>query len=303
MQIIEILFRLLVYPGLIFAFLIGSMLYWLYRKVRARFQARRGPPWYQVFADIIKLLSKETIIPNEGKFFFLLAPVLAIIGCLAPIILLPIGSPYATVSFTGDLIVILIFLILSNLALIIAGINSRSPYKTIGAFGEASLMIAYELPLVLSALTAGIYAGNLSAANIVQTQLSKRAFVLHYPLATIAFTLCMLPKMGKRPFDIPEAEHEVITGPLAGYSGALLALFEITSAIKWFVIPGLAVILFFGGSTNIIEFLGKCIGITLILTLIDIHYPRFRIDQSFKFFVKIALPIAIVDFVRVLLGW
>jgi len=303
MQVIQIIFGLLVYPGLIFAFLIGSMLYWLYRKVRARFQARRVPPWYQVFADIIKLLSKETVVPSTGKFFFLMAPVLAIIGCLVPIVLLPIGSPYATVSFTGDLIVILIFLVLSNLALIIAGINSRSPYKTINAIGEVSLMIAYELPLVLSALTAGIYAGNLSATGIVQTQLSKRAFVLHYPLATIAFILCMLPKMGKRPFDITESEHEAIPGPFAGYSGALLALFEMTSAIKWFVIPGLAVILFFGGSTSIIEFLGKCIGVTLVLTLIDIIYPRFRIDQSLKFFIKIALPIAIIDFVRVLLGW
>jgi formate hydrogenlyase subunit 4 len=304
MQIIQILFGLLIYPGLIFAFIAGSMLYWLYRKVRARFQARRGPPWYQTFADVIKLLSKETIIPNTaGKALFLIAPILAITGCLVPIVLLPIGSQYPTVSFAGDLIVILYLLTLPGLALIIAGTNSGSPYGTIGATREASLMIAYEIPFALSALTVGIYAETLNTAGIVQAQLSRGAFVLHYPLATLAFILCMLPKMGKRPFDIPEAEYEIIAGPLTEYSGALLALFEIANAIKWFVIPGFAVILFFGGSTNIFEFLGKCIGLTLILAFIDILYPRFRIDQGFKFFLKIAMPIAIIDFVRVLLGW
>jgi len=304
MQIIEILFGLLVYPGLIFAFLTGSMLYWLYRKVRARFQARKGPPWYQVFADVIKLLSKETIIPSTaGKIFFLMAPLLAITGCLVSIVLLPMGSQYPTASFTGDLIVILYLLTLPGLALIIAGMNSGSPYGTIGATREASLMIAYELPFALSALTVGIYAGTLSVASIVQAQLSRGAFVSHYPLATIAFILCMLPKMGKRPFDIPEAEYEIIAGSLTEYSGVLLGLFEMANAIKWFVIPGFAVVLFFGGSTNIVEFLGKCIGVTLILAFIDILYPRFRIDQGFKFFLKIALPIAIIDFVRVLLGW
>jgi len=304
MQIIEILFGLLVYPGLIFAFLIGSMLYWLYRKVRARFQARKGPPWYQFFADIIKLLSKETIIPSTiRKIPFFLAPLLAIIGCLVPIVLLPVGSQYATVSFPEDLIVVLFLLILPGLTLIIARMNLGSTYGTIGAASEARLMIAYELPFTLSALTVGIYARTLSLTSIVQAQLIRGAFVSRYPLAAIALMLCMLPKMGKRPFDIQEAENEAITGPLTEYSGVLLALFEMANAMKWFVIPGFAVVLFFGGSTNIVEFLGKCIGVTLILVFIDIIYPRFRVDQGFKFLLKIALPIAIIDFVRVLLGW
>jgi NADH-quinone oxidoreductase subunit H len=295
-RILEILFGILVYPGFIFSLVIGGTFYWLYRKVRARLQARRGPPWYQFFVDLIKLFSKESNIPYSARsLLMVLSPILAIMSLLLVAIMLPIGQ---LIGFEGDLIVALYLLVLPGLALVIAGGSSGSPYGSVGSSREASLMAGYELPYALAALTVAFYVKSLSLSSIMQYQMENGVFFLKFPLATIAFLLCLLPKMGRRPFDAPEAETEIIAGPLTEYSGILLGLFEMANGIKWFVIPAFAVTLFFGGGSNIIEFVLKCLGIVLVLSLIDIIHPRFRIDQSFKFFIKWVLPLALIDFIR-----
>jgi NADH-quinone oxidoreductase subunit H len=298
---LEILIGVFVYPGLIFSLAIGGMFYWLYRKVRARLQARQGPPWYQFFIDLIKLFSKESIIPSSGRgLLVVLAPIIAIIGLLFTIVMLPLGSA-PLVQFDESLIVALYFLAFPGLTMIMAGVSSGSPYGTVGASREARMMIAYELPFVLSALTLGFYLKSLSIASIMQYQLDHGMFVFKYPLSTIAFILCLLPKIGRRPFDAPEADTEILGGPLTEYSGALLGLFEIVNGIKWFVLPAFAVTLFIGGGANIIEFSLKCLGLVLIISLIDIIHPRFRVDQGFGFFLKWVLPLALIDFIRSLI--
>ena len=104
--------------------------------------------------------------------------------------------------------------------------------------------------------------------------------------------------MGRRPFDAPDADTEIIGGPLTEYSGTPLGLFELANGIKWFVAPAFTVVLLFGGGANVIELLLKCIGLVIIVSIIDIIYTRYRTDQSFKFFLKWALPLALIDLVR-----
>ncbi len=300
-QALEILVGLLIYPGFLFSIIIGGLFYWLYRKVRARFQARRGPPWYQFFVDVIKLLSKESIIPYTAKGSLLvIAPILSIVGLLLVAAMLPIG-PTSLVEFEGDLIVALYFLALPGLALMIAGSSSGSPYGSVGSSREASMMVGYEFPYALSALMVAFYVKSLSLSSIVEYQLQNGAFLLRYPLATVVFILCLLPKLGRRPFDAPEADTEIISGPLTEYSGVLLGLFEIANGLKWFIIPAFTVNIFFGGGANLAEFLLKCLGLVLLISVLDIIHPRYRIDQSFRFFIKWALPLVLIDFARSLI--
>lgn len=295
---LEILVGLLVYPGFLFALAVGGIFYWVYRKIRARFQARIGPPWYQYFADLIKLFSKESIIPYSSMgTFMVLAPILSLAGLLLVAAMLPIG-PGSLVEFEGDLVVALYFLALPGLALMIAGGSSGSPYGSVGSSREANLMVGYELPFALSALTVGFYVKSLSLSVIAQYQVENGAFFLKYPIATVAFILCLLPKIGRRPFDAPEADTEIIAGPLTEYSGSLLGLFEVVNGVKWFVIPAFTVNLFFGGGANPLEFLLKCLGLVLLVSILDIIHPRYRIDQGFKFFIKWVLPLALIDFAR-----
>ncbi|MBS7622794.1 NADH-quinone oxidoreductase subunit H [Candidatus Bathyarchaeota archaeon] len=294
----ETLIGLLVYPGFLFSLVVGGLFYWLYRKIKARFQARIGPPCYQFFIDLMKLFSKESITPyTAGSTMLVLAPILSVTGLLLAEAMLPIGSG-SVLEFEGDLIVALYLLALPGIAMMIAGTSSGSPYGSVGSAREASLMVGYELPYALSVLTLGFYVKSLSLSVIVRYQLVNGAFFLRYPMATLAFLLCLLPKVGRRPFDAPEADTEIIGGPLTEYSGALLGLFEVVNGLRWFVIPAFAVNLFFGGGANILEFLLKSLGLVLLLSILDVIHPRYRIDQGFKFFLKWALPLSLVDFVR-----
>jgi NADH:ubiquinone oxidoreductase subunit H len=214
--------------------------------------------------------------------------------------ILPIGSG-SLKSFEGDLIITLYLLTLPGFAIGITGLASRSPYGIIGSRREARIAASYGIPFVLSALTVAFYTQSLTISSIVEYQLENGIFFLRYPLATIAFLLCLLPIMGRRPFDAPDADTEIIGGPLSEYSGTRLGLFELANGLKWFVAPAFTVFLLFGGGANVIELLLKCLGLVIIVSIIDIIYTRYRTDQSFKFFLKWALPLALIDLVRSLI--
>ncbi|WP_455368256.1 respiratory chain complex I subunit 1 family protein [[Eubacterium] cellulosolvens] len=297
----ELLIRLLIFPGLLFSFIVGGIFYWFYRKVRARSQARIGPPWYQYFVDVIKLFSKKSRITQPSiHYLSIITPIISISALILIVAILPIGNG-PLMSFEGDLIIALYLLTLPGFAIGIAGLASKSPYGIIGSRREARIAASYGIPFVLSTLTVAFYTQSLTISSIVEYQLENGVFFLRYPLATIAFLLCLLPIMGRRPFDSPDADTEIIGGPLTEYSGTPLGLFELSNGIKWFVAPAFTVFLLFGGATNIIELLLKCLSLVIIVSIIDIIYTRYRTDQSFKFFLKWALPLVLIDLVRSLI--
>lgn len=300
-DLLDILIKLLVYPGLLFSVIVGGLFYWFYRKFRARSQGRIGPPWYQYFADLIKLFSKESNITQKSiRYLSALAPIVSICSLVLIVAILPIGSG-SLMSFKGDLIIALYLLTLPGFAIGIAGLASRSPYGIIGSRREARIAASYGIPFALSALTVAFYTQSLTISSIVEYQIKNGIFFLRYPLATIAFLLCLLPIMGRRPFDAPDADTEIIGGPLTEYSGTPLGLFELANGLKWFVAPVFTVFLLFGGGANVIELLLKCLGLVIFVSIIDIIYTRYRTDQSFKFFLKWALPLALIDLVRSLI--
>ena len=286
-----------------FGFIVGALFYWVFRKIRARLQARRGPPWYQAFADVTKLLFKESITPLiADKTIFYLAPLLAFTGYLVALLQLPIGNVYPPLA--GDLIVILIFLTLPGVAIILGGSSSGSPYGAIGSSRETALLVASEIPFAMSALVTGIQVKSMSIIKIVDAQNQFGPMAFHYPFATVAFFMCMLLKLGRKPFDIPDAEVEIIAGPYTEYSGSLLGLFEISNVLRWFVIPAFAVNLFFaGGLGNLFVFLILCLIVVGLISFLDTQNSRYRIDQAFNFLLTWATLLAVIDVVRASTGW
>ena len=300
---------LLVYPGFVFSILYGGILIWIYRKIRARMQGRRGPPWYQTYADIMKLLSKETIIPrNAWRVGFIGAPIISIVSLATAMLLIPIWSSKPLLGFVGDTIVLLYLLTVPTFAIILAGISSNSPYGIVGASREASLLVWYELPFWFSMATILILTGTLSVEKIVSTQATLGPNIVRAPLAFIAFIIAAQAKLAKRPFDIPHAETEIVAGPYTEYSGVLRGFFEINEALKWLTISSVAATFFLGWPItgnpvfNALLFMVKVALFAIIFAVIDIVNPRFRIEQAHWPLWEVALIIALIDLVRILAG-
>ncbi|MDF2956892.1 MAG: Formate hydrogenlyase subunit HyfC [Candidatus Alkanophagales archaeon MCA70_species_1] len=295
-------FGLLVYPGLIFTAVVGLLLVWEKRKLTARLQARIGPPIYQCFVDFFKLLWKETLIPEEAnRSLFILSPILALTAVTLIMLFIPIaGKPF--LGFVGDLIVVLYLLTIPPFAAAIGGSSSANPFGGVGASREISLLFAYELPLVLAALTVALDAGTLKLAEIVTAQ-QNLLYIAKYPLAAIAFFFCIMAKLSWIPFDIPEAKTEIMAGLFTEYSGVLLGIFKLAYAMLAFALPSLFIALFLPVTTGIygvdvIIHLVLCVVIIGLMSVVATVVPRYRIDQAVSFFIKVAAVLAALDFLR-----
>lgn len=293
----KILFWFLIFPGFLFSAVIGLLLTWVDRKVTARIQWRVGPPWYQPFADFLKLLSKETLIPaGVSKTIFLLGPILGVIAMSSVAVMLFYMNFYPTQSFLGDLIVLIYLLALPPLGTIIGASASRNPLSAVGASREMTLYFGYELPFLAAILVAVVKTGGqIRIGEIVAFQ------QLHGPLlysvsgvlATIVILLSIQAKLGYVPFDIAEAEQELMAGVYTEYSGFALALFKITKAMMLFLLPCLLITLFWGGLASYWAILKFLLFVVLII-LIKNTNPRLRVDQALRFFWIGLLPVAII---------
>jgi len=295
-------FELLVYPGLIFTAVVGLLLVWEKRKLMARLQARIGPPIYQSFVDFFKLLWKETLIPEDAnRSLFILSPIFALTAVTLVMLFLPIaGKP--SLGFVGDLIVVLYLLTIPPFAAAVGGSSSANPFGGVGASREISLLFAYELPLVLAALTVVLDAGTLKLAEIVTAQ-QGLLYIAKYPLAAIAFFFCIMAKLSWIPFDIPEAKTEIMAGLFTEYSGVLLGIFKLTYAMLAFALPSLFIALFLPVTTgiygvDILIHLVLCVVIVALMSVVATVVPRYRIDQAVSFFIKVAAVLAALDFLR-----
>lgn len=289
----EQLFHFFIYPGLLFAGIVGGLLVWFDRKITAQVQFRKGPPIMQPFYDFLKLLLvKETILPEKGsKVTFLLAPIFALFGATiaSALILLPLLG--ITSGFEGDLIVIFYMLVIPSLAFIIGALASGNPLAAVGASREMKLIISYELTFLL--VFAGIMLKgdlSISLSDVIQKQAEANLFIgsISGVLLFIAALFCIQAKLGLVPFDIAEAETEISEGAFIEYSGTAYAMIKLTKYILMFVLPALLVALFMGGfnfeGINILWSLLELILVVLLITLIRNTNPRIKIKQAMRFF-------------------
>jgi Formate hydrogenlyase subunit 4 len=304
------LLKFLVYPGFLFSGTMGLLAGWLDRKITARLQWRVGPPWYQNFMDIAKLFLKETLIPNgAAKIIFLTMPLFAIAGAtLASTIIMVVNqTPGAT--FIGDLIVVVYLLIIPPLALMLGGFASGNPLASLGGSREMKLMLSYELPFLLALVVpiakAG-YAIKLGGIITYQAVHGPVFFSISGVLSFIVMLLCIQAKLGFVPFDMAEAETEIVSGTCIEYSGPALACLKIVKAILTFALPVLLITLYFGGikftAAGILAGILQYAVILLLIVIIKNTSPRVRIDQAVRFFWRIPTIAAILAIVLAYLG-
>ncbi|GAW29140.1 respiratory chain complex I subunit 1 family protein [Carboxydocella sp. ULO1] len=317
-DVVQLIFNLLLFPGGLFAIVVGLFLMGIDRKIVARIQRRVGPPIFQPFIDLVKLTGKEIVVPETAHLqAFRLAPLLGFAGMMVAVTLIPIAGVYKGLEFSGDLLVVLYLLALPAIALMVGGSASSSPFGAVGFSREMVMMMSYELPLlvvlVTVALKVGLATGGIatfSLSEIVRYQLENGALLFDYTMlpALLAFLVFIPGNMGVVPFDIPEAETEIVEGPLLEYSGTSLALFKLTSSLKMVVVLGLAIALFFPTPLgenmllNLLWYILKCLILMVIsITVVRAITGRVRIDQAFKFYLKYPTALALISLVLTLL--
>lgn len=296
-------FHMLIFPGGIFALCLGLLLKGVDRKVFARLQRRVGPPIMQPFFDIVKLGRKESILPASGHTpVFRFAPIFGFMGMLLALMVMPVPGVWNGAESMGDMLMMLYLLPIPAIALMLAGSSSSSPYGTLGSSREMMLMFAYEIPLLAVILTVAFKVGlgnggiaEFSFAKVVEYQQVHGSFIFDWTMlpAFFAYLLFLPGTLGTAPFDLVEAETELLEGPLLEYSGPGLAMFSLCSALKMVLVMGLGVVLFFPGTVpggwiaNIVWFGVKCMLLMLFsITLVRAATGRLRADQSFRFYLK-----------------
>ena len=305
-----------IFPGGVFALAVGMLFKGIDRRVEARLQRRVGPPLVQPWLDVAKLLTKETLIPRTAcKSAFLLAPVVGFAGMAVCAAFIPVPGVFQGLFNMGDLLVLFYLLPIPAIAMMLGGSASSSPFGAVGFSREMLMMLAYETPLLMVLLAVAMLVGKcagtgaeFSLLNVVGWQLENGSIGFN-PIMIPAFVayLMFLPgTLGVAPFDIPEAETEIIEGPLLEYGGPLLALFQIGTALKSFVVLGLGVAMFFPGTVgdfwlfNLLWFCLKCLLLMLLaVTLVKSATARFRIEQAFRFYVTVPTVLALISLVLV----
>ncbi|MCM8781514.1 MAG: NADH-quinone oxidoreductase subunit H [Candidatus Omnitrophica bacterium] len=301
----KILFNYFIFPGFLFSAGVGLIAGWVDRKVTARLQWRVGPPWYQNFIDIVKLLTKETIIPEGARITFLLSPYLGLLSAVlvATILGRTIQIPFE--GFAGDLIVVLYLLLIPAITIITGASSSGNPLASVGASREMKLVLSYELPFILSIIVAIIKSGGtIKLGSILIHQMSCGSTLASWSgiLAFVVAIICMQAKLGFVPFDMSEAEQEIMGGALIEYSGFPLAIFKLTKAILLYTMPLLLIIIFWAKELTPLALIGKYLALLVIIILVKNTNPRLRIDQALKFFWGPMTLLAIVSIALALTG-
>jgi len=296
--------------GFLLTAVIGLLASWIDRKVTARVQYRVGPPILQPLIDIIKLLGKETLIPGRAhKLTFLMAPVIGIAAVILVSTLLWMNNISPDKGFLGDLIVVLYLLVIPSLSIVMGGFASGNPLASLGASREMKLVLGYELPFLLAVLVPIIKSNfSIRLGEILGFQAASGVIIGSFSgiLAFIVILMCVQAKLALVPFDIPEAETEIIGGPLIEYSGSALAIYRLMKNMFLFVLPFFLMILFMGGfrfdGIHLLYGILKYVGIVALITVIRNTNPRVRIDQAIRFFWGPMTIIALVALVLALLG-
>ena len=296
------LFNFLIFPGFLFTATVGLVASWIDRKVTARVQWRVGPPWYQPFIDLVKLSIKEITVPKDAsKPVFFMAPLIGLSAVILSSTFLWLANIELGVSgFTGDLIVILYLLTIPSIMLILGASASGNPLAAVGASREIKLLLAYELPFVFALMVPIIKSnGLLKLQDLIIFQAANGAFVSNISgfLAMIVAIFCMQAKLGLVPFDMAEAETEIMAGVYIEYSGMLLAILKLTKIMAMVALPLFLSTAFWGGFSIL-----KYVALLVIIILMRNTNPRVRIDQALRFFWKKMTFVAILAVLLAIIG-
>ena len=314
---------------------IAIIMIYMERKVCAAFQCRLGPnrlgPWgiFQLFADVLKMLTKEIIdLKLSDRFLYNLAPYIVVLGSLLGFACIPINKGLEVLDFNVGVFFFMAASSVGVVGILLAGWSSNNKYSLIGAMRSGAQMISYELSIGLSILTIIVLTDTMQFSEIVARQADGWfIFKGHIP-ALIAFVIYLIAgnaEVNRGPFDLPEAESELTAGYHTEYSGMHFGLFYVAEFVNLFIVAAIAATIFLGGwmplhipsweSFNqimdyipgFVWFFGKAFFVVWLLMWIKWTFPRLRIDQILKLEWKILVPIGLVNLlimtICVVFGW
>ena len=251
------LFRIAAFPGFGFAVLIAAGTIFVERKLLAKMQLRVGPFYcgkiegiLQLLGDGLKLISKEIIIPAKAdKPIFWAAPVLFIGTAAAFVALIPVAPGWVVADVDVGLLAVFAVIGFFPIITILSAWSANSKFPFIGGIRALYQMVSFEIPLILSLLGVVILSGTLNLSEIVESQASF-PWIIFLPVGAIVFFISMLAELERIPFDLPEAESEIVAGWLTEFSGMMYGLVQLGSYLKLYAFAGLFVVLFLGGWTG-----------------------------------------------------
>jgi NADH-quinone oxidoreductase subunit H len=288
---------------------------WIERKIEARMQNRIGPTYtgpagiLQPFADFVKLLTKENVVPRSVRsIVFRFAPVLSFSIFVFALFFLPIdgASVILNSSFEGDLIFVLALISLANFFLFLSGWSSTNPYSAIGATRVLTQFLGYDIPLFILALTPAFLANDLSISTIAASQ--PIPFALLIPWAFVLFVITIQAELEKDPFDVPHAETEIVGGYETEYGGSRLAFLRLAKDVQIVLGAVIVVELFLGGPYGpvffglptfwfTLWFILKVIFVVLVTEYLTCVFARLRIDQVLVINWRMLIPLSILSLV------
>ncbi|NRA22221.1 MAG: NADH-quinone oxidoreductase subunit NuoH [Oceanospirillaceae bacterium] len=291
---------------LILLLLSAAMLTWVERRVLGLWQERYGPnrvgPFglLQVVADMIKLFTKEDWIPPfADKVIFVLAPMIVMIMMLLGFAIIPFSPELQIADFDNAVLFFLAISSLSVYSVMLAGFSSNSKYALFGALRATAQMISYEVFMGLSLMGVVMLADSFSLSEIVEAQREQWFFIPQF-LALLIFLIAGIAETHRAPFDLPEAEHEIVAGFHTEYSSMKFGMFFIGEYLGVLLISMMIVTLFFGGWLGpilppLVWFLLKTMLLVLFFILLRAAIPRPRYDQLMSLGWKYMLPLALVN--------
>ncbi len=307
LKIVVILFGLL---GVV------SYLTFAERKIAGHIQARTGPnrvgPFglLQPIADVLKLFFKEEFIPaGANKVVFHIAPMLAVIPALVTFSVIPIGPAFTVTDLNVGLLLFLAMSSIGVYSITLAGWSSNNKYALLGGLRSSAQMISYELAMGLSTVGVLLLAGSLSLVDIVHAQ-QRLWFVVQQPLAFLIFVITAFAETNRAPFDLPEAEAELVAGFHTEYSSMKWGLFFLGEYANMITISSIAVTLFLGGwngpwlpdGLKFLWYFAKLGALIFFFMWVRWTFPRLRYDQLMNLGWKVLLPLALLNVVVTGLG-
>jgi len=308
-------FRVLIFPGFSFILLLTFLCDWIERKIEARMQNRIGPTYtgpagiLQPFADFVKLLAKEDMVPRDARStVFEITPILSFSTFVFAMFFLPIDGSNVILnsSFQGDLIFVLALVSIANFFLFLSGWSSRNPYSEIGATRVLTQFLGYDIPLSILAFGPAVLASALSISTIAANQ--RFPFALLVPWSFALFIITLQAELEKDPFDVPHAETEIVGGYETEYSGRRLALLKLAKDVQIVLGAFLVVELFLAGPYGPV-FLGppslwytlwfilKVFLVVMITEYLTCIFARLRIDQVLDVNWRVLVPLSILSLV------
>ena len=279
----HVAFALFVWPGAVGATALGLLYLWVARKLTARLQGRRGPPFYQPLFDLVKLLGKRTVVPgeaNRGLFYAL--PVMAVAATTLGLVVVPVpGNPVP--SFSGDVVLLLFLLEVPVFCDVLAGYVTQSIYGQVSAMRESVLMLGYNLPFLGAVVAMAQHAGGFSMG-----ELNSAPWGVVGVFAAIAFLLAIPARLKSNPFSIPNAEQEIVAGAHIEYNGAPLALFELSHALEVVLLVNLFMVLFVprtgDPATDAVLYAAGSLALVCAVTAIAALTARMTVVRAFRFY-------------------